>query len=217
MQSSVIKKYNPFDDPIPDVIGESKRIWITWLKSLFASRPVGRYRWVPNATESEIHILDQGPYNVEHTNARPAIITVVGPGTWSQGAFSQKAVMAPFPLEDPTVFLGLSSVSMTINCLAREGEEARALAYHIYRLVPVFEIALQRFGVHGVINNLVVGQESPAGALVQGSSSPEWKMVPVQAPYFIKDALEMRTPEGVGTFQPMLRAITMQMTTLLNE
>lgn len=217
MESSVVKRYNPFDDPIPDVIGDSKRVWITWIKSLFARRPVGQYRWVPNATESEIQVLDQGPYNIERTNARPAIITVAGPSTWSQGAFSQKAEMSPFPNEDPTIFLGMSSVSMTINCLAREGEEARSLAYHIYRLVPVFEVALQRFGIHGVINNLVIGQESPAGTLVQGSSAPEWKLVPIQAPYFIKDALELKTPEGVGTFQPMLRAITMQMITLLNE
>jgi len=216
MTDSLIKAFNPFTDPVPDVIGLSKRTWVAWLRSLFAMRPVGNYRWLPNATETEIHVLDQGPYNAESSNSRPAVITVVGAGSWSQGALSQKTETAPFPREDPTIFLGMSSVSLTLNVLAREGEEARKLAYLVYRLVPVFEAALQRFGIHGVISNLVVGQETPAGALVQGSSASEWKMVPIQAPYFVKDALELKTPDGVGTFQPMLRAITMQMTTLLN-
>lgn len=217
MESTVVKTFNPFTDPIPDVIGESKRVWITWLRSLFATRPVGHHRWLPNESETEIFIMDQGPYNVETANARPAVVLIVGPGSWSQGSFSQKAEMSPFPNEDPTVFLGMSSVSLTLNVIAKEGEEARSVAYYIYRLVPVFEAALQRFGVHGVVSNLVLGQESSAGALVQGSSAPEWKLVPVQAPYFLKDALEMKTPEGAGAFQPMLRTITMQMTTLLNE
>jgi hypothetical protein len=127
---------------------------------------------------------------------------------------SQMMTMENFVNGDSIYYQGLISAAFSIHCIAREGAEARKLAYYVFRLIPVFEKVLQKMGLHGVVNNLVVGQESPAGALVQGSSMPEWKLVTVQAPFLIKDTL-LFDSTGEGTFQPMIQYITMRMETLL--
>jgi len=123
--------------------------------------------------------------------------------------------MDSFINDNSTYYQGLINAAFTINCIAREGAEARKLAYYVFRLVPVFEKVLQKMGIHGVVNNLVVGQETSAGALVQGSSMPEWKLVAVQAPFLIKDRLHLDAT-GDEAFQPMIQYITMRMETLLN-
>ena len=217
MTSSTIKTYHPFNDPIPDVFGLAVRTWIAWIKSLFASRPVGQFRWVPNESETEIIITDQGPINAESPHYRPAIITALGPGSWTGTGLTQRLQMAPFPLDAPTVYSGMSSVNFSITCVAREGAEARRLGYYLYRLIPVFEPILQKFGLHGVTAALVIGQENPAESLVQGSSMPEWKAVTIQAPFFVKDTLIADAPGGDWAFQPMVRSITISMQTLLSS
>lgn len=212
---SILPAYNPFKDPIPDVLNHALRCWVSWLKSLFGARPPSNYRWVPNQTETEIIILDQGPVQLEAPNSRPAIITQLGASTWSGSGMSQMMTIENFINGSPTYYQGLISAAFSINVIAREGAEARKLAYHIFRLLPIFEPVLQKMGIHGVVNNLVIGQETSAEALVQGSSLPEWKLVAIQAPFFIKDTLVLET-SGEEAFQPMIRYITMRMETLLN-
>ena len=215
MVSNVVKRYNPFHEPIPDVLTDSVRCWISWMKALFSLRPPGNYRWLPNMSETEIVIIDQGPYNIESPNKRPAIITTLGPSTWAMSGISQMESTFPgIPNAWQINFLGMISAAIGINVVAREGAEARTIAYHVFRMIPVFEKLLQRKGLHGVSYSLVIGQESSAGALVQGSSAPEWKLVTVQAPFMLHDYLEMEenTP---GSVQEIVQQITMQMDVLL--
>lgn len=213
--SSLVTAYHPFKDPIPDVLNGAVRAWVSWLKALFSSRPPGEYRWVSNQSETDIIIVDQAPQNMESPNTRPLIVTQIGSSTWTGSGMSQQLTVGNFLNEDQIFYQGLISASFSINCIAREGAEARKLAYYIFRLIPVFEKILQKMGIHGVVNNLVVGQETSAGALVQGSSASEWKLVAVQAPFLIKDTLYLAS-SGEEAFQPMIHYITMRMETLLN-
>jgi len=213
--SSAMPAYHPFNDPIPDVLNDAVRAWVSWLKSLFSARPVGDFRWTSNQSDTDIIIIDQAPQNMESPNTRPMLVTQLGSSTWTGSGMSQQLTTGNFLNQNEIYFQGLISASFSINCIAREGAEARRLAYFIFRMVPVFEKILQKMGIHGVVNNMVIGQETSAGALVQGSSASEWKMVVIQAPFLIKDTLYLGSA-GEEAFQPMIQYITMRMETLLN-
>lgn len=207
MTSELVKTFNPFKEAIPDTIYSATRIWNAWLKSIFALRPVGGFHWVPNETETEIVIMDQGPYNIEN-KVRPAIITVMGPATWA----SAGKMYSEF-LGGNEIHTAMSSCTVAINCVANEGTVARKLGYLVYRLIPVFDGTLKKYGIHGVMQNLAMSPESPPGTLVAGSSSPEWSMVSVQVPFMIQDTLAVKQDDE--SFHAMVRSITISMESIL--
>jgi len=213
--TSLITPYHPFKDPIPDVMQLAVRAWVSWLKSIFGARPPGSYKWSPDQSATDIVIVDQGPIQLESPNLRPSIITMMGASTWAGQGMTTMLTLDNLADGVPITYQGLINAAFSINFIAKEGAEARKIAYYVFRLLPVFEKVLQKMGLHGVVNNLVLGQETSPGALVQGSSMSEWKMVPLQAPFFIKDTLSMDS-SGEDSFQPMIQYITMRMTTMLN-
>jgi hypothetical protein len=182
------------------------KAWLIWLQGLFGSRPVGHYRWDRNISETEIVISDQMPTNIEPTNKRPIITTSRGPASWASMSINQ---VRDLDLSGQRkVYSDLLSCSMTISVIAREGLEAQGLAYMLFRMVPVFKPQLLRLGrMHAIGNNAQLTPETPHGALVPGSSVPEWKMVQLVVPMYIQDTI---SSEDEG-FHTMLRAVTLEM------
>jgi len=208
--SSLIKPYDPFAGELHDSIFQSTRVWDAWIKALFAARPVGNYRWVNNPTETEIHITNESPYQMESPTSQPQIVISMGPCNWTSTGIMDHG---GFVTENPRVHVGMSSVSLGLNCIAKEAGEARAIAYFVYRLIPVFEKVLQKYGISGIVQNLTLGTATSANSLVQGSPLSSWRLVPIQVPYFQQDTLE--EAETSETFHGQVRRITMQMDELL--
>lgn len=182
------------------------RAWLLWLHGLFGTRPVGQYRWDSNTQETEIVISDQMPTNIEPTNKRPIITTTRGTASWSSLSINQ--IRDQNLIGTQRVFSDLVACSMTLSVIAREGLEAQELAYMIFRMIPVFKPHLLRLGrMHSIGNNVQLTPETPHGALVPGSSVPEWKMVQMVVPFYIQDTISS-DDEG---FYTMMKAVTLKM------
>ena len=61
--------------------------------------------------------------------------------------------------------------------------------------------------MHAIGNNVQLTPETSHGALVPGSSVPEWKMVQLIVPFYIQDTISS-DDEG---FYTMLKAVTLKM------
>ena len=179
-----VKTGKPFPlgyDPLYRVTGGLLR----FLKGMFKSQSPGNYQWSDDATQSEIVITDQSPVNLEVNEKRPAIVTIRGPAAWANLGFGQSVMVNMTTGRKDKQ--DLISCNMTFACLSREGVEAQRLAWIIFSHLPLFKPFINRDvpGIHNLGNNMTLTGESGAGALVQGSSSPEWKMVQVVVPVSI--------------------------------
>jgi len=153
-----------------------------FLKGLFSAQEKGYYQWVDDPKLTEITITDQHPVNPEVLEKRPAIITLRGNAQWAVVGRDQM-VNYEWHTGKKTK-MDIVSFMMTFACLSREGIEAQRLAWFIFSMLPLFRGHLQRSipGMHDVGLRMTLTGETAAGALVQGSSFPEWKMVQVMSP-----------------------------------
>lgn len=198
---------DPTQFSIPeDCLHVATRAWLIWLQGLFRTRPSGHYRWNRNMDETEIVITDQNPDKIEKTNVRPIIATARGPATWAGTSMGQAI---PHGLDTPAVtYTDIIGTSMTLSVIAREGLEAQNLAYFIFRMIPVFKASIQRLGrIHAISTNITLTQESQQGALVPGSSSPEWKMIQVIIPFYIQDVVTADEKD----FYSLMRSVNLHM------
>lgn len=195
----------PFVGP-EDSLHIATRAWLIWLQGLFRTRPVGYYRWNPKMEETEIVITDQNPDKLEKTNIRPIIATARGNATWAGTSMGQSI---PHGLDTPaTTYTDIIGTSMTLSVIAREGLEAQNLAYFIFRMIPVFKASIQRLGrIHAISTNITLSAESQQGALVPGSSSPEWKMVQIIIPFYIQDVVTADEKD----FYSLMRSVNLHM------
>jgi len=207
--TSTVLPINP--DPSPfavpdDSIHQATRAWLIWLQGLFRTRPSGYYQWNSNMDETEIVITDQNPDKIEKTNIRPIIATARGPATWAGTSMGQSI---QHDLASPrTTYSDIIGTSMTLSVIAREGLEAQNIAYFIFRMIPVFKESIMRLGrIHAISNNVTLTQESQQGALVPGSSSPEWKMIQVIIPFYIQDVITSDEKD----FYSLMRAVNLHM------
>jgi hypothetical protein len=190
------------DDPVR----QATRAWLVWLQGLFGSRPVGNHHWEENIDETEVVISDQMPTHIEPTSRRPIITTARGPISW--GGVSTNQLRDQDLLGQSRVFTDIVVCSMTLSVIAREGLEAQGLGYMLFRLIPVFKPQLLRLGnMHSIGNNVQLTQETTHGALVPGSSVPEWKMVQLTVPFYLQDTISSND-EG---FYTMYRDVTLSM------
>ena len=195
----------PFSVP-DDAVHKATRAWLIWLQGLFRTRPSGNYRWDSNMDETEIVITDQNPDNVEKTNTRPIIATARGPATWAGTSMGQSILHS---FDSPrTTYTDLIGTSTTLSVIAREGLEAQNIAYFIFRMIPVFKDSIMRLGgIHAISNNVTLTQENQQGAVVPGSSSPEWKMIQVIIPFYIQDVVTADEKD----FYSLMRTVNLHM------
>lgn len=189
-----------------DRVRVATRAWLRWLQGLFGSRPVGHYHWEQNMDETEVVITDQMPEHIEPNSRRPIVTTARGPVSWA--GMSSNQVRDQDILGQHKVFSDIVVSSMTISIIAREGLEAQNLGYMLFRMIPVFKPQLLRLGnMHSIGNNVQLTPETTHGALVPGSSVPEWKMVQLTVPFYLQDTISS-DDEG---FYTMFRDVTLNM------
>ena len=186
-------------DPWPfydDLLYKATAGFVLLLKALFKDQPAGQYKWAKDKTDSEIIITDQHPINLEVQEKRPAIVTIRGPASWAAASLGQTVQHAW--ITDKVVKQDLISTTISFACVSREGVEAQRLSWFIFTMLPLFKPIIHRSipGVFDVGARMQVSPEVDAGALVQGSSSPEWKMVQVMCPLTLwhKSSIESADP-----------------------
>jgi hypothetical protein len=160
------------------------RVYLLFLQGLFAQFPSGCYRWTDNEDDSEIAITDQAPIPRARIEQRPGLVTMRGPAQYANLSLDNvRNVDARTGMKERT---DLVACTMTINCLAKEGVEAQRVAWIVMRHLRSFKTLIQRSGIHKVGDNVSVGPETPAGALVQPEPDTELVNVVVQSPFFFQ-------------------------------
>lgn len=181
------------------------RAWIIWLQGLFSTRAPGYHRWSSNSEESEIVITNALPSSSEHRNNRPIIS--VSRGSAQFAGSSRDSTLSRNFSGDKQTLSDMIATSIMFSCVAKEGVEAQELAYTIFRMVPVFKASIMRLGrIHAIGHNLAVSPETKHGQLVPGSSSPEWRMVNVSAPFYIQDVISLERD-----FHNIMQAVNLHM------
>jgi hypothetical protein len=151
--------------------------------------------WTDDDQTTEIAITSTQPTNTQETNLRPIIVvertTGVYMGISRDSRLKQNLSGSKFTVSD------LISFSVIITVVAREGVEAEAIAFHICRMFQVFRRPLQRLGqIHGFDNRVQFSAETAHGAIVAGSSVPEWRASQIVFPTQIQDVIDVDTTEG---------------------
>lgn len=178
------------------------RVYLLFLQGLFKQFPAGCYRWAENEEDSEIMITDQAPIPRDRIEQRPAIVTMRGPAQFANMTMDQ--LLSTDRISGAKTHTDLVSLTMTINCLAREGLEAQRIAWIVMRHIRSLKRLIMRQGIHKVGDDLAVGPESPAGSLVQPEADSEMVNVVVQSPFHFQWT-EKITP----TDAPVLQNIEM--------
>jgi len=186
-----------------DAMRKAIRGWLMFLQGFMKERPAGRYRWHPDPNQTEILIVDQ---ESDITITRPRIVTTRGPYGWVGTSHAQILQQS---LESPNkMFTDLLQASVAINVVMREGLEAQNLAYTIMRAIPFFRPQIARVaGLHAIMTNMSISQESPIGQVVSGSAVPEWKKVTLTVPFYLQDTIKV---EGED-FYSLMKAVTLNM------
>lgn len=198
--TGVVHPYGRGEDPLLHYT----RIYLLFLQGLFKQFPAGCYRWAENEEDTEIMITDQAPIPRDRVEQRPAIATMRGPAQYANMTLDQmRNVDARTGEKERT---DLVACTMTINCLAKEGLEAQRIAWIVMRHIRTFRVLIQRSGIHQVGDNVSVGPESPAGALVQPEPDSEMVNVVVQSPFFFQ-----WTEKTVPTDAPLVQNIEAHM------
>jgi len=164
------------------------RGWLRWLQGLFSARPVSNLKWHPNDTESEILIYDHNPTSTQKTNKRPFITTTL---TAASMAGTSRDQLLEHSLVNPDKkYSDIMTTAVNITCVAREGIEAGEIAYTILRMIPVFKPTIQKISrIHWIGQGIQLLPETNHGEIVQGSSYPEWRAVPLVVPFAIQDVI----------------------------
>jgi hypothetical protein len=177
------------------------RLFVRFLQGLFGTFEKGAYHWSLDESATDITITDQGTVNKEVIEKRPAIVVSLGPMAMNNIAIDQfagpitnwKDSSKP-PLYDPSWnphtgtkrHTDLISSTMTVNCLSREGVEARRIAWIVGYFTRALKRVLMRSGLHRVGEEVQFGAESAPGSIVQPDSN-EIVMVSVSLPFYAQN------------------------------
>ena len=150
-------------------------------------------------------ITDQAPLPRDHTDQRPAIVTMRGPAQFANLTLDQ--LLTVNSRTGQRTHVDLIPCTMTLNCLAKVGLEAQRIAWIVMRHIRIFKRLLQTKGqMHQVGDLLSIGPESPPGALVSPEVDVELVNVVVQSPFYFQWG-EKISP----TDSPLLKNIEMHM------
>lgn len=200
-------------EPQPQGIGEDPLFWATklfvrFLQVVFHTFDKGSYRWEPDLEMTDIVIADQGTMALEVVEKRPSIICMRGPAMWSNIAMDQ---FKEFDFETGTrSHTDLIACSMLYQCMAREGLEAQRLAWISSYATRTLKRNLMRAGLHRVGENVDMGAETDAGALM-GDSAKEISLVQVAVPFFFQNTYSIGPVDNL-----LLKDLNLRLTSEVN-
>jgi hypothetical protein len=170
--------------PTEDPILWTTRLFVRFAQVIFGTFDKGNYHWDPDLNNTEIIVSDQATINREVVQKRPAIVTQRGDMNFMNVSMDQ------FRSFDPSTgrreHTDLASSVMTFNCLSTEGLEAQRIAWALAYAIRTLKRSLMQAGLHRVGEDVMVGKESPPGAVVPGVANNEIVLVPVIVPYYFQ-------------------------------
>jgi hypothetical protein len=202
MSESVIKGPALPQGHADDPLAHYTRVFCRFLQITFESFDKGHYKWHADEALTEITITDQAPLPKVVVERRPAIVLQRGPFEYVNIALNQFAGVDPRAYTGRRDFTDLVQATMTYSCLSRVGLEAGKLAHICAVATRRLKRVLLRSGLHWVGEKVVIGPETPPGAIVQ-SDPNEIVMVPVSVPFYYQDSwsvepLDKKLLTGMG-------------------
>ena len=198
-----------FYDDTPDPLFRAQRVFVAFLQGLFAKRPAGRHRWLPNDEETEILIVGQSPEVLTTPHKRPVISVVRGAASWM--GTSQSGVLEESMLNYDWKFTDMVASTVTINCLAKLPVEAQKIAWITFLALRIFKRLIQRYGqVHGLGQQMQLG---PVGPPIGNTAFSDWAMVQVHVPFFVQEVISIS--DNDPNYQILLRDLTIAVKTTL--
>lgn len=168
-----------------DPLYHYSRTFALFLQKIFANFDKGHHRWASDEQTTEIIITEQAPIGREVVEKRPAIVLAMGPAAAANVSLDQ--VLRSDPMTHRRLHTDLMSATMSLNVLAKEGAEARRIAWQCFRFIRALKRSLMRAGMHRVGEEMSIGSESAPGAIIQPESESEIVMVSVSVPFYFQD------------------------------
>lgn len=182
-------------------------LYVSFVKGLFASAPVGSYHWAPGE-ESEIYISDESPIQSDISGQRPAINFTRGPVKfYSLGIDDMLSYSFETGQKRKSV---LVPGVMSINCCSRSDLESERLAFIVAEHLWLLRERLMKQGFFEIGRQPQISATSPAGSIVAGESGQEWFCTSVQSPFQFPRTSQI-TPlnqEVIQNIEVQLRAET---------
>ena len=168
-----IRRYAPIEFLRTTIIG--------FLKGLFQQCAIGHLHWDPDPSMSEMLILSEGSVKSEVIGARPAIV------------MSRSALQfVTMGLDDMVSFDMATSEkqksvsipgNIILHAISRNSVEAENIAFFTAEHIWILRDVLMKQGFMDIGQNLVIGQITPAGAIIYGGDAEEWFSVDVSVPF----------------------------------
>lgn len=171
----------PQNDWRTNALLQVRTLYIAFCQGLFSAAPPGSWRWAPSLEDSEIAITDENPMNATVVGLRPAISFSRGPvraNTLGQDD------MLNYDFETGAKKKGVViNGVMNINAMSRNDIESEQIAWIVAEQIWMHRELLMRAGFFEIGREWVVGSPTPAGSLVQGDNSDDWKATVVSMPF----------------------------------
>jgi hypothetical protein len=209
MTAATIKDFVPLDPGFgqgQDPLMQCTRIFVYFLQNLFRTFPEGfGLRWSPDEESTEMLITAEKP-RLSAVEKLPHIVCVLGSGQWSNLGHDQlqKLVMST----GQRTHTDLLPMTMAYHCLAREGLQARRMAWYASFKTNVFRRLLMGTGkFHHVAPGNTISAESSPTAYVGPQGEEEVVSVTVTVPFYWQPVWTIKDPaEILRKFDMTLRA-----------
>jgi hypothetical protein len=181
----------------------SRLILRSFIRQLFANQPVGKFKWINDPENTEIHIVDfGGRESVGQTKPIIAIQRSVVNANFT----SPKSITLTGAKLTTTMQTHSIVIPIVVHCVSKEDLEAETLASFIFHGILSFQESLMSLGIRGV-RNLSLGVPMPAdgffvGSKVEAFTCPVSMMMVIDMTWLRtimdkKDVLEFMERNGV--------------------
>jgi len=140
--------------------------------------------WLPDQSETKIHIVDKYSFNLDQVSKNPAVVANRGPMAWAKGS-GFRQVQSIDMRTDRRVHTDLIRGSVVLSCFSRMGLEAEDIAGYIFEGFQEIRDVLRKMASRGIMVSSHLGyfkiEATSMGeeALVKSDSRPELSVVPV--------------------------------------
>ena len=179
-------------------------------QDVFAQMDEGDCRWIDNEELTEIVIRDAGVIKADVLEKRPAILVTRSGLRWGNTSMGQRLFIND--RDGTEIRTDLVAGQILFQCLSREGLEAEKVATVVFRALHYYRKFFQRAGIFKVSDDIDLGPETPAGAVVQDAQADtEYKMCTVTVPIFYQDSWIESDVTTPPTFQSVVFTNTLGM------
>jgi hypothetical protein len=171
-----------------------QRVFVYFLQSLFEHEEfqgTGMY-WTPNEETTEMVISSEKP-RVEVLEKTPHITVVLGTAQWSGLSIDQMQSMSMRTGE--RTHTDLVAMTVAYHCQAKEGNQARRMAWYSTYYTNMFRRMLMRQAkIHQIGSGHTISAESAPSAYVGQLSNDELVSVVATIPFYWQPQWRVRTP-----------------------